>query len=348
MRFGLSEGSSYLGLGLDSCEDGSFLQGCLDLASDPERNMSLTAGPGSASGSLRLLADPSSLTALSPGPLVGLDRSLGSRSAILGLEAGPISIFGIAQGRGPFAFASRSGGLAGTERSIGAAAGGLSLRRTTDEYRLEALAAASYAGNAAPASGWRPDPYTSLDPGSGGGALPLAQGAVIVEREEGRGRALAAVSGSYGSLAGPALAFRLEAREIAGPLDLSLRAAAADPAFRALFGKREESLAGAAADARLAFRRSGSVSASVETAAAGRGRRYAPQWGEASALKLVLPFGIESMRVLETRFEAKRSAEGIVGESCALSHESSAGPRRGDPRASPPSFHGESPSKALP
>jgi hypothetical protein len=318
MRLGLRGGSSYLGLGLDSGEDGSCLQGCLYLSSLPERNLSLAAGPGSASGSLRLLVDPTSLTALSPGPLVEVDRSLSSRSAVLGLCDGPFSFFGIAEGRGAFAFASRRESPAGAPRSMGAGAGGFSLHRESAGLRFEALAAASYAGPAASSSGWRPDPYPACEPCAGAGAAALADGALIVERAGEKGRAIAAVSGSYGRLSGPALAFRLETRAIAGPFDLGLRAAAGDPAFRSLFAKSEERLASAAAEARLAFRRSGSVSASVETEAAGRGRRYAPLWGKASALKLLLPFGAESPRSLEAELGWRRSPEGIAGGACAL------------------------------
>jgi hypothetical protein len=140
----------------------------------------------------------------------------------------------------------------------------------------------------------------------------------MIEKPGDTGSALAAVSGSYGRLAGPALAFRLESRETAGPFDLRFRASAASPAFRALFGKLEERLAGAAAEARLAMRRAAFLSARVEAEAMGQGLRYAPQWGEAAALKLVLPVGIEAGRVFESKIEARRSPEGVDGGSWAL------------------------------
>jgi hypothetical protein len=317
LRLGLGRGPSYLGLGLDSSEDGAFLEGCLFLAADREGGPSLAAGPGSASGSLRLLADPASTTALSMGAPVALDRSLESRTAVLDLQAGPLSLFGIAGGRGPIAFASKA---RGEERSMGAVAGGFSLGIARDAYRIEALTAASYAKPAAPSSGWQPDAYASPALNSCGAGEPLAEAALLVERSGKEGGALAALSGSYGALAGPALAFRLQARETVGPLDLRIRAAAASPGFRVLFGAPERRLAGAAAEARLAMRRASSVSVSAEAEAAGQGLRYAPSWGESAAVKLVLPLGIETVGAVESRLEARFPAEGERGGSCAFAY----------------------------
>lgn len=315
MRLKLDKGPSFIGLGLDSGEDGAFLEGCLYLAADPDYGPSLAAGPGSASGSLRFLVDPTSLTALHPGAPIALDRSLDSRSAVVGLRAGPLSLFGIALGEGPFAFASRE---EAAKRGMGATAGGLSLCLGRPDFRVEALAAASYAKAASAASGWQPDPYSSPALVSSDVSLPLAEGALIVEKLGDSGSALAAVSGSYGRLDGPALSFRLDSREMAGPLDLRLRAAAASPAFRALFGTPQQRLASAVAEARLAMRRASSLSASVEAEAAGQGLRYAPRWGEAAALRLVLPLGLGSGRVFEAEAEARRSPEGLGGGSWAL------------------------------
>jgi hypothetical protein len=42
----------------------------------------------------------------------------------------------------------------------------------------------------------------------------------------------------------------------------------------------------------------------------GRGLRYAPQWGEAAAVGIVLPLDISADRFLESKFEARRPASG--------------------------------------
>jgi hypothetical protein len=244
-----------------------------------------------------------------------LDRSLRSRSNVIGLHAGPLSLFGVAEGSGPIAFAARG---ESEDRSLGSTAGGLSLQIARPDFHLEALASASYADAGVPALGWRPDYYASPALHAARGGEAFAEASLVAEKLREGGSALAAVSGSYGSLAGPALAFRLESREASGPLELRLRAAAANPAFHALFGKCERRLAGAAAEARLAMRRTSSISASVEAEAEGQGLRYAPLWGESAAFKLVLPLGIEADRFFESKLEARRPAEGGRDGSWAI------------------------------
>jgi hypothetical protein len=320
LRLVLGQGRSYLAVGLESGGEGSYLEACLRLASDREEGPILVAGPGSASGRLRLLVDPASTAALSSGAPIDLDRSLASRSSVLGLQAGPFSLFGIAEGRGPIAFSSRPSASEaghGGGRVLEAAAGGCSLGWTKPGFRLETLAAASYPKAPSPSSGWRPDPYSS--PALGSGASPLAGAAVIAEKLSDTGGSLAAVSGSYGRLAGPGLAFRLESRETAGRFDLRLRASGASPAYRALYGDPQERLAVAVAEARLAMRRATSVSASMEIEAAGQGLGYGPRWGESGALRIVLPLGIEDLRVFESKVEAHRSPGDAGGGSWALS-----------------------------
>jgi hypothetical protein len=319
MRLGLHTGAAYIGLGMDSSEEEAFFEGCLQLGENAERGPWFVAGPGYSAGSLRLLADPTSTTAFSSGPPVALDRTLDSRSAIVGLRAGPLALFGVGQGKGPLAFASR-GEAEG--RSPGAAAGGFSLCMLRSEYRVEALAASSFAKTPSPISGWKPDPYSAPALNSGEAATPITQAALLVERRGERSGALIALSGSYGELAGPAGALRLQAREEAGDLGLRLRAAAAGPGYRALFGKPEERLAGAAAELRLAMRRSASLSVALETEAEGKGLRYAPLWGESKSLRLVLPLSLNSYRFLEAAIEAKRSAEGERSGSSSLSMKS--------------------------
>ena len=319
MRLGLHSKSAYIGLGLDSSENGAFFSGCLEAGENRERGPLFIAGPGSSSGSLRFLADPTSTTAFSSGPPVALDRGLDARTAVLGLRAGPLALFCIGEGKGPLAFASR-GEAEG--RSTRAATGGFSLCMLRSEYRLEVLAAASYAKAPAPKSGWKPDPYAGAALDSGDGGMPITQAALIAERNGQESGALVALSGSYGELAGPAGALRLQARETAGDVGLRLRAAAAEPRYRALFGEPEKRLAGAAAELRLAMPHSSSLAFALGTEAEGQGLRYAPRWGESKALTLVLPLSMDSYRFLETEIEAKRSAEGERSGSSSLTMKS--------------------------
>jgi hypothetical protein len=319
MRLGLGSGPAYLGLGLDASPSGSFFLGCLKVGDDRGNGPQFLVGPGSSSGYLRLLADPATTTSLAAGAPVVLDRSLASRSAVASLRAGPLTLFGIGKGQGPLAFASRG---AAEERSGGAAAGGLSLAATSSEYRFEALAAASYAENASPITGWRPDPYAAPALNSVDAGAPLGQAALVAERRSGEGGALVALSGSYGRLAGTAGALRLQAREGIGPLGLALRAGAAQSGYRALYGKPEERLLGAVAEAELALPRAASISISAGVEAEGQGLRYAPLWGDSKSLELVLPLSAERYRFLETRLEAKRSAENERKGSASLAMES--------------------------
>lgn len=315
MRLGLDGRGSYLGLGLDALEGESYLEACLDVSADPERNLGLSLGPGSVSGSLRLLAEPTSLSALCPGEPVVVDRSLSSRSAIVGRRAGALSLFGIAAGRGPIAFAVKPGN---DGRDLGATVGGFSLGLIRPLCRLELIASASYPAAPSQVSGWSPDPYAMPAFAACEAGAPFAEAALIAERGGAARGALACVAGSYGSLSEPGLAFRLESWERAGDLDLRLRAAAADPAFRALYGEPEKRLAGAVAEARLAMRHASSFTVSLQAEAAGRGLSYAPKWGDSGAFKLVLPVGVESGRFLEARCEARRTTDEEEGGSCTI------------------------------
>jgi hypothetical protein len=319
MRFALEAGHSCLGLGLDASEKGSFFEGCLRAGDDRGEGPWLIAGPGRSSGSLRFLADPSTPTALRPGAPVELDESLDSRSAVLAFRDGPVSLFAIGEGKGPLSFASRN---APEKRSPGAAAGGLSLSAERSEYRIEAMAAASYAKASSPITGWKPDPYKAPALAPSDSSSPIAQTALLAERSNEASGALVAVSGSYGELAGTAGALRLQAREAAGDLELRLRAAAAQSGYRALFGEPEQRLAGAAAELLFAMGRSSSLAASVEAEAEGQGLRYAPKWGGSKSLRLVLPLSMLSYRFLESSFAAKRSAEGESRGSSTLAVKS--------------------------
>jgi hypothetical protein len=319
MRLGLVSGPAYLGIGLDASPSGSFFLGGLKVGDDRGRGPCFLAGPGSASGYLRLLADPATTTALAAGAPVVLDRGLSSRSAVASLRAGPLTVFGVGEGKGPLAFASRG---AAEDRSGGAAAGGVSLAAAHSEYRFEALAAASYAEAASPITGWRPDPYAAPALNSIDAGAPLGQAALVAERRSGEGGALVALSGSYGRLAGPAGALRMQAREELGPLGLALRAGAAQSGYRALYGKPEERLLGAVAEVELALPRAASISLSAELEAEGQGLRYAPLWGDSKSLELALPLSAERYRFLEARLEAKRSAMNERKGSASLAMES--------------------------
>jgi hypothetical protein len=229
-----------------------------------------------------------------------------------------LTLFGIGEGRGPFAFASREG--AG-ERLGGAAAGGFALSLGSPERNLEALAAVSFPKSPAPISGWKPDPYAApaLAPSELGG--PLGNAALVAERGSAESGALVALSASYGESAGSSGALRLQAREERGALGLRLLAAAAAPGYRALFGRPQERLLGAAGELRIAMRRSSSLSLGFEAEAEGRGLRYAPLWGRSERLELALPLHAERPRFLEAGLEARRSAEGERSGTARLAVE---------------------------
>jgi hypothetical protein len=317
LRLGAGRGDSCLGLGLEADGDGAVFEACLRASGGPDGDFGLAAGPGSASGSLRFLVDPCSAAALSPGPLLELDRSLASRCGVLGLRAGGLSLFALARESGPLAFAARPESAAGLPE---ASAGGASLAFERGNLRLEALAAASRVEARPEPSGWIPDPYSSSALGACEGEPLLAEGALILRGRRERGESLAAAAASYGRLSGTALALRLESREAEGPLELRLRAAASSPAFRALFGEAERRLFGASAEARLALRRASALSAALGAEAEGRGRRLAPLWSRSAKAKLVSPLGSEPGRVFEAALEARRgpAGEGTMSMAAAI------------------------------
>jgi hypothetical protein len=295
MRISLAGASSYLGLGLEAKGEDRGLAGCFSLVSAEEGDIGIAAGSGSVSGITRVLVDPTSPTSLSQGPLVELDKSLESRTSILGLGAGPVSLFALAEGKG-------------VERKLETAAAGLSYRFSAPGGSVSAITAASYGKAAASASGWRPDP--SACPASNVVDQPCFSAALVAERHGDRAATLLALAASYGRLAGPGIAFRLESREILGPVRLRLAAGAAGPSFRELVGPRQERLLDASAEARIAMRRASSLTASLETQAKGESLLYAPLWGRKGGLALILPTGGGAGSYVETRFEADRPSEG--------------------------------------
>jgi len=321
-RLFLGGESSYLGLDFEAQDEAAGLGACISLGSYREKGAGIVAGPGSASGDARVLIDPTSPTALSTGPLVELDRSFQSRCAVLGLGAGPLSFFGLAKGKGPIVFAARSGPAAqaeaekdGAARELSAAAAGLSFGYSGPEgLALRALAAASYGGGPAAPSGWRPDPSAAPAFNAGDDSLARLSAGLIAERSELHKASLFALAASYGRLAGPGIALRLESRKTKGPFSLRIAAGASSPNFRELAGPRQERLLDACAEARLAMRRSSSLSASIETQAKGASLLYAPTWGNKGSLKLSLPVGAEDS-LLETRLDADSPSEGVRGGS---------------------------------
>ncbi len=317
-RFSADEGppTPRFAAGLDSGAGTYDLSACLSIASGSPagaglpRGLGLSAGTGSVEGSLRFLADPGSPSFLADGYPVILDYSLRSRSAVLRLDAGPLCLFAAQKGEGAFSFAS---GPDAGRREPGPAAGGASLRWGFGESRLEALAAASYGDGPSEGSGWAASLSSSpaLDPSDGS---PLAQAALLWSRDGDGGDALCAGAFSYGRLFGPGLAARLEARESAGPLSLRLLASAASPRYRALFAERQDRLAAACAEARLAMRRSSSLGLSFSEEAMSRGLFYSPSWDGKAALDLVLPLGAKPGRLFETKLSLPLAAADEAGE----------------------------------
>lgn len=307
LRLSLDGASAHAGLGLEAKEEEMGIVGALSLASADDRSARLVAGPGSASGAARLLVDPTSPSPLSSGPPVELDASLQSRSSVLGLSSESAALFAIAEGRG-------------IERDLHAAALGLSFGLDGAAGGLSGVVAASCDGPATESSGWRPDPSASPSMIAADGERPMASAGLVAQRRGPSGSSLAALAASYGRLAGLGLALRLESRERAGPLSLSVAAGAAGSSFRQLSGPRQGRLFEAAAEARLALRRAASIGAAVEVMAEGAGLSYAPSWGRKGSLRLILPI-LGAARVFDARLEAESPAGGAAlgGLSCALS-----------------------------
>jgi hypothetical protein len=304
MRLSIGRDSTYLGLGLEAKDGDMGLEAACSLGRVEGGGGTLIAGPGSASGALRILVDPTSGATLSRSSLVELDRSFASRGRVLCIGGGPISLFALSKGRG-------------LARELEAAAAGLSFGLSAPGGGFSALAAASFSGPGPSSDTWCPDPGSSPALNAVDGYHPCLSAALLAERRRASGSALAGIGASYGHLAGPGLALRLQSTEILGPLSLSLAAGAASDSFRELAGPRQERLFGASAEARLAMRRASSLSASIEAEARGRGLLYTPLWGRKGALKLILPVGAEG-RLFDTGFEAESPTEGMSGGSWSM------------------------------
>ena len=306
MRLAFVRGASQIMLGLDAQNGYSNYSACLELVSPTNPSLRLAAGPGSPSGSLRFLLDPVSCASLSRSPIIEIDSSLSSRRVALGLDAGPLSFFALGEGKGPVVFSSRPSAT----RSLGAGSGGCSLKLEAFGAKAELIGAVSFAKDREPGEGWRPDPASSPQLDASEGGSPLFDAALIIRRQGIHSSSLAAAAFSWGRLAGEAVAFRLESRERSGPLELALRAGIADPRFRVLFGERTNKLLGACADARLELIGPSCLSVSLAAEAEGQGSRYAPLWGEEGSAALSFPLVLDSGRVFETAFAARRLAEG--------------------------------------
>ena len=203
-----------------------------------------------------------------------------------------------------------------------AAAAGLECALALPSGGLTLIAAASRDGSATECSGWRPDPSaapasTVLDP-----AEPCYGAALAADRRSGGGASLFALAASYGRLAGPGLAFRLESRELVGLCDLRFSAAAASPSFRELAGPRLGRLLDLSIHARLGMRRASSLEASLETQAKGESLLCAPLWGRKGALRLMLPLGPGSS--FDTQAGVERSPEGEATGAWSLAFVSKA------------------------
>jgi hypothetical protein len=284
MRLSLARELSALDLGLEARDGGQGdaqgedmgLAASLRLESE-EGGPSLLAGPGSLAGPARLLADPTSPTALEEGDCVELDSSLESRSLALGLGEGPLSCFALGEGRG-------------LSRQPRTAVAGLALQVPAGKERVSALAAVSQPPQTSDPSSWQADPYGSPSVAAAPGR-PCLDAAIVARGPEDEGPYAAALAFSFAELSGPGLAFRLESSDSVGPLDLSLSAAAASPTFLALEGEREERPLDFSAEARWRLRAAASLNASVEAWAVGQGLLYAPLWARKGALALCLPLG---------------------------------------------------------
>jgi hypothetical protein len=313
MRLSLGGSASFFGAGLETEGSGTELSACLRYKA--EGGFELLAGPGSASGPIRLLVDPTTAACLSLGPPVEVDRSLESKTRVLGLGAGQLSLFGISRG-------------GGDPQSIDAAAAGLCWEAEGGSGGFCAAAAASYGPPEAAAEGWRSDPAGEPGAAAFDGRDPAISLALIDSCRGEAASALASIAATWGRLSGPSLAFRLESRSRTGPLELGFAAGAASPRFRELAGGRLPRLFLASGEARLELRRAAALSASLAAQAEGKGFSLAPRWSEKGSLALEAPAGREG-RKLETRLEAESGAEG--GLSWALAFES----RSGDSALSP-------------
>jgi hypothetical protein len=300
MRLSFAGPVGYAGLGLEAKDEDLGFVGAVDLGSPEDGGARLIAGPGSASGLLRVLVDPTSPTALSRGELVEIDRSLESRSSVLSLGAGPLSFFALAGGRG-------------IERQLETASAGIACELGGPGGGLALITAASRDGLVPASSGWRPDPLSAPASNPVDPLLPCYGAALVADRHGPSNAALFALAASYGRLAGPGLAMRLESREIVGLCDLRLVGAVAAPGFLDLAGPRQERLLDVQATARFAMRRASSLLAEIATEAKGGSLFYAPSWGRRGSLRLILP--VDRGAVFETKIDAEEKPEGGGSES---------------------------------
>lgn len=303
MRLSLGGPFGYAGVGLEAKGEELGLEGALNLQAPDGGGARLIAGPGSASGPLRLLVDPTSPTPLSAGETVELDRSFESRTSVLEFGAGPLSLFALSKGNG-------------IARALEAAAAGLACGFSGSRGGIHFVAAASREGEAAESSGWRPDPSGApasslVDPARAGYGAAL-----VADSRSGSNVSAFSVAATYGRLDVPSLAFRLESREVMGLCDIRLAASSAAPSFRELAGPREERLLDASAEARLAMRRASSLAASIEAQAKSGSLLYAPMWGRKGTLRLILPVG--GGGILDTSLDAERKPEGAGAGTWSL------------------------------
>jgi hypothetical protein len=258
LRLGMPD-SSYLALLLDEEERGARLVGALDLESESGFPISsrIVAGPGSASGALRLFADPAYLSmGLDDNACVELDTSLSSGTAVLGVEAGSFSAFAMERGTGAGIVFPRSGSVtreAELPSPPEAAAAGLGFSLPWGEGSLRTIAAVSLRTGRAGGDGWKPDP----PPDPAGLVVDLG---VLRTRSWASGRATLGLAASQGRIEGPGLAARIEAEDMRGALSLHAAAGASGGGFRDLYGSKPRYELGAATDLRLALRKAATLS----------------------------------------------------------------------------------------
>lgn len=291
------------------------------------RSPFLVAGPGSAAGPLRALADPASFgqglsfglrAGAGPGfsPPLALDTSLDSATSVLGLSAGlgqlSLAAFALAPGLFGGFLAARPGPCSPPESPAEAArveapaapeaaSAGLALSLPLGRGGLCLAAGAVYRRGSEGEGGWSPDPPPEPP-------TRTAYAALVAEGEGDSGRAAFALAASYGQRRGPGLACRLEAAARAGPLSSRAFAGAAGLAFRNLYGEAPSRRLGAGLDLRLALYRGASLSLLSRLESPARPPAEAvglPALGRSLSLGLALPLARVS---LEPRLELSRAA----------------------------------------
>jgi hypothetical protein len=246
----------------------------------------LAFGPATPAGALRFIIDPASSTALAAGLPVDIDASMRAGRAALIVGTGPVRAFAVGESDGPL-FSFRAAGLAGEPEEAPAlppraAAAGIAVGGSGRGFAWSAVADASSRDGEEGGGGWSPDPRP--DPGG-----MLAHAAFAASRRAGRGEARAAIAASAGRLEGTGLAAKVQARGSAGPISLDLSMGACGAAYRGLFGDAPADAFRGRAEARLALRRSASVSVSLEGFAERNGWLTAPSWGSSGSLSAAVP-----------------------------------------------------------